>query len=64
VPSVAEAHVRLRAAGVAVSEIRTGRRPGTEVFTAKSHTAGVPTLLIGPRGAEGAIAKRIAPLLP
>jgi catechol 2,3-dioxygenase-like lactoylglutathione lyase family enzyme len=49
VPSIAEAHARLRNAGVEVSDIRTGRRPGTQVFTVKSHTAGVPTLLIGPR---------------
>ena len=47
VPDVAKAHVRLRAAGVEVSEVRTGRRPRTRVFTAKSHTAGVPTLVIG-----------------
>jgi catechol 2,3-dioxygenase-like lactoylglutathione lyase family enzyme len=48
VPAIADAHARLRAAGVAVSGVRTGRRPGTQVFTVKSHTAGVPTLLIGP----------------
>ena len=40
----------MQAAGVAVSEIRTGNRPGTEVFTVKSHTAGVPTLVIGGQG--------------
>ena len=48
VPAIAKAHARLRGAGVEVSDIRTGRRPGTQVFTVKSHTAGVPTLLIGP----------------
>jgi catechol 2,3-dioxygenase-like lactoylglutathione lyase family enzyme len=47
VPAIAEAHARLRSAGVEVSDIRTGRRPGTQVFSVKSHTAGVPTLLIG-----------------
>ncbi len=47
VPDIAKAHARLRAAGVDVSEIRPGRRPRTRVFTAKSHTAGVPTLVIG-----------------
>jgi catechol 2,3-dioxygenase-like lactoylglutathione lyase family enzyme len=47
VPDVARAHARLRAAGVAVSDMRAGRRPRTRVFTAKSHTAGVPTLVIG-----------------
>jgi phosphoenolpyruvate carboxylase len=48
VPNIAKAHARLRAAGVDVSEIRTGRLPRTHVFTAKSHTVGVPTLVIGP----------------
>jgi catechol 2,3-dioxygenase-like lactoylglutathione lyase family enzyme len=47
VPDIAKAHARLRAAGVAVSDLRAGRRPHTRVFTAKSHTAGVPTLMIG-----------------
>ena len=47
VPDIAKAHARLRAAGVAVSDLRAGRRPHTRVFTAKSHTAGVPTLVIG-----------------
>jgi catechol 2,3-dioxygenase-like lactoylglutathione lyase family enzyme len=48
VPDIAKTHVRLRAAGVDVSDIRAGRRPHTRVFTARSHTAGVPTLMIGP----------------
>lgn len=43
-------HARMQSAGVSVSEIRTGNRPGTEVFTVKSHTAGVPTLVIGGHG--------------
>src|SRR2546421_381138 len=47
VSDIAKAHARLRTAGVAVSDIRTGRRPHTQVFTARSHTAGVPTLMIG-----------------
>ena len=46
------AHARLTAAGIAVSELRTGRRPGTRVFTVKSHTTGVPTLVIGGEGLE------------
>jgi catechol 2,3-dioxygenase-like lactoylglutathione lyase family enzyme len=50
VPDVAKAHARMQAAGVEVSGLRTGRRPGTRVFTAKSHTAGVPTLVIGADG--------------
>jgi catechol 2,3-dioxygenase-like lactoylglutathione lyase family enzyme len=48
VPDIAKAHARLQAAGVDISEIRAGRRPHTRVFTARSHTAGVPTLMIGP----------------
>jgi catechol 2,3-dioxygenase-like lactoylglutathione lyase family enzyme len=48
VPDIAKAHARLRAAGVDVSDLRVGRRPHTRVFTARSHTAGVPTLMIGP----------------
>ena len=48
VPDVAKAHALLRATGVDVSDIRAGRRPRTCVFTARSHVAGVPTLMIGP----------------
>ncbi len=33
-------------AGVDVSEIRMGMRPGTSVCTVRSGTAGVPTLLL------------------
>ena len=39
---------RLIDLGVAVSELRKGRKPGTAVFTVKSHTQDVPTLFIGP----------------
>ena len=39
---------RLIDSGVAVSELRKGRKPGTAVFTVKSHTQDVPTLFIGP----------------
>ena len=39
-------HARLTTSGIEVSEIRDGRKPGTRVCTAKSHTLGVPTLLI------------------
>ena len=48
VPDIAGAHARLEAAGIEVSDIRTGRRPGTRIFTVRSHTAGVPTIMIGP----------------
>jgi catechol 2,3-dioxygenase-like lactoylglutathione lyase family enzyme len=41
-------HARLAEAGVDVSEVRTGRKPGTRVMTARSGTCGVPTLLVQP----------------
>jgi len=44
--NIASTHNRLVAAGCEVSEIREGRKPGTRVCTVKSHTLGVPTLLI------------------
>ena len=49
VPDIAMAHARLQSAGVDVSDVRRGRRPGTQVFTVKSHTASVPTLMLGGR---------------
>ncbi len=39
---------RLRAAGVSLSELRKGRKPGTRVATVKSHCLGLPTLLLEP----------------
>ncbi|WP_029078115.1 VOC family protein [Bradyrhizobium sp. th.b2] len=39
---------RLIATGVDVSEIRTGRKPGTRVMTVRNGTCGVPTLLVQP----------------
>jgi catechol 2,3-dioxygenase-like lactoylglutathione lyase family enzyme len=39
---------RLAADGVDVSEVRTGRKPGTRVMTVRSVTCGVPTLLVQP----------------
>ena len=42
------AHERLAAANVDVSEVRTGRKPGTRVMTVRSGTCGVPTLLVQP----------------
>lgn len=44
--NLATAHDRLSAAGVEVSELRTGRKPGTEVFTVRTHAQGIPTLFI------------------
>jgi catechol 2,3-dioxygenase-like lactoylglutathione lyase family enzyme len=46
VPDTLKAHARLSAAGVDVSDVRVGRRPHTKVFTVRSHTAGVPTLML------------------
>ena len=48
VPDIARVHVRMKSAGVEVSDIRIGRRPGTRLFTVRSHAAGVPTIMIGP----------------
>jgi catechol 2,3-dioxygenase-like lactoylglutathione lyase family enzyme len=48
VPDVGAAHARLAAAGFDLSEIRTGRRPGTRVATVRAETHGVATLIIGP----------------
>jgi catechol 2,3-dioxygenase-like lactoylglutathione lyase family enzyme len=39
---------RLRAAGLDVSEARPGRKPGTQVFTVRDGTCGVPTLMLQP----------------
>ncbi|MEM1105078.1 MAG: VOC family protein [Pseudomonadota bacterium] len=44
---LAASHARLTANGVDVSPIREGRKPGTEVFTVRSSTLGIPTLFIG-----------------
>lgn len=50
VPDISVAHARLKAAGLDMSEVRTGRRPGSKVFTVRTHTAGVPTIMIGMTG--------------
>ncbi|MFT3808859.1 MAG: VOC family protein [Micropepsaceae bacterium] len=41
------AHTRLAAAGLDVSNICTGRKPGSRVFSLKNGTLNVPTLFIG-----------------
>jgi len=38
---------RLASAGVNVSDVRTGRKPGTRVFTVRDRNANVPTIIIG-----------------
>lgn len=40
------ARARMAAEGFDVSELRTGRKPGTRVFTVRDAPAGVPTLII------------------
>jgi catechol 2,3-dioxygenase-like lactoylglutathione lyase family enzyme len=40
------AHAQMAAAGFNVSELRTGRKPGTRVFTVRDAPGGVPTLII------------------
>ena len=39
-------YARLVAAGIDVSEVRTGRKPGTKVFTIRSGAPGGPTIMI------------------
>jgi len=40
------AQKRIAAAGIDVSEVRKGRKPGTAVFTVRKGTGGVPTLML------------------
>jgi catechol 2,3-dioxygenase-like lactoylglutathione lyase family enzyme len=40
------AHARLEKAGFDVSEVRSGRKPGTKVFTVRSGVPGAPTLML------------------
>ncbi len=46
VKDLSAAKSRLDKMGVTTSEIRVGRKPGSHVFTVKSHSLGVPTLFI------------------
>jgi catechol 2,3-dioxygenase-like lactoylglutathione lyase family enzyme len=39
-------HARLAAAGVGVGPLRPGNKPGTEVFSVRDGTCGVPTLIL------------------
>lgn len=48
VPDVAAAQARIASAGIDVSEVRKGRKPGTLVSTVRRSTHGVATLLVGP----------------
>jgi len=46
VPEIDLAHARLSEAGWDLSELRTGRKPGTRVCTVRNRTHGVATLLL------------------
>jgi catechol 2,3-dioxygenase-like lactoylglutathione lyase family enzyme len=37
---------RLKSSGLEVSDVRTGRKPGTRVLTVRNGTCGIPTLLV------------------
>jgi catechol 2,3-dioxygenase-like lactoylglutathione lyase family enzyme len=50
VDNIAVHHARLSQQNVTLSEIRTGRKPGTQVFTVKSHTDNIPTLFLMGKG--------------
>lgn len=45
-PTLSADHARLAAAGVPVSELRTGRKPGTQLFTVRENAALVPSIFI------------------
>ena len=47
VDDILAAHERLSRQGFDVTEHRPGNKPGTRVFTVRSDTCGVPTLIIG-----------------
>ncbi|EGP08062.1 hypothetical protein CSIRO_2660 [Bradyrhizobiaceae bacterium SG-6C] len=46
VADVEATRARLQRAGLEVSEVREGRKPGTRVFTVRTGTFGVPTIVI------------------
>jgi catechol 2,3-dioxygenase-like lactoylglutathione lyase family enzyme len=46
VPDIDATHNRLAEAGLAVTSIRPGRRPGTRVFTVRDGTLNTPTLIL------------------
>lgn len=52
VDDVERARARLLSAGLDVSDVRVGRKPGTRVATLRSGAFNVPTLLIDTRGAK------------
>lgn len=50
VDDVDAARERIARAGLDVSPVRAGRKPGTRVASVRDGTCGVPTLLLGPEG--------------
>lgn len=48
VRDASSAQARMKATGFDVSEVREGRKPGTRVFTVRTGTCGVPTLVLEP----------------
>jgi catechol 2,3-dioxygenase-like lactoylglutathione lyase family enzyme len=46
------AQARLKQNGFNVSDVRTGRKPGTRVFTVRDNTLGIPTLIVEPSAAR------------
>jgi catechol 2,3-dioxygenase-like lactoylglutathione lyase family enzyme len=46
VDDIDAARARLLSAGVDVSDVRTGRKPGTRVLTVRTSNCGIPTLLV------------------
>ncbi len=46
------ARARIAEAGLGVTEVRDGRKPGTRVFTVRDGTCGVPTLVLQPAPRE------------
>jgi catechol 2,3-dioxygenase-like lactoylglutathione lyase family enzyme len=53
VRKAAPIHARLAAEGFEVSELRKGRKPGTQVFTVRSRTGSIPTLMLEPSAPGG-----------
>ncbi len=47
VPDAGAWHERLSAAGVDISPLRTGRKPGTRIFTVRDRATGLPTAILG-----------------
>jgi catechol 2,3-dioxygenase-like lactoylglutathione lyase family enzyme len=46
VADIEATRARMVAAGIDVSDVRTGRKPGTRVLTVRNGTCGIPTLLV------------------